>query len=99
MECIDASTIDNAPLGSILRLCSAKNENVASVRAASCKAIGDIFISCTDGTLHHAKNSSDDSVSLGDGFILTYSCMVCEEMRNALDDKAASVRSMVSVED
>ena len=99
MECIDASTIDNAPLGSILRLCSAKNENVASVRAASCKAIGDIFISCTDGTLHHAKNSSDDSVSLGDGYILTYSCMVCKEMRNALDDKAASVRSMVSVED
>ena len=99
MECIDASTIDNTPLGSIIRLCSAKNENVASVRAASCKAIGDIFISCTDGTLRHAKNSSDESVSLDDGFILTFSCTVCEAMRNALADMAASVRSMVSVED
>jgi hypothetical protein len=85
------SFADSRPLESILKLCSSKHENVASVRAASCKAIGDIAISCT----FHEKDCNDYAESLVDSSVFALACKVCEVMKIAIVDKNASVRSMV----
>jgi hypothetical protein len=95
---LDSSTINSTPLESILRLCSTKHENVASVRAASCKAVGDIVLSFVESTLHRGENGNDNTVSGVDNFVLSFAGMVCEAMQDALVDNAAPVRSMVSIQ-
>lgn len=95
---LDSSTIHRTPLESILRLCSTKHENVASVRAASCKAVGDIVVTFAESTPHRGENGNDNTVSGVDNFVLSFAGMVCEAMQNALADNAAPVRSMVSIE-
>ncbi len=91
LEYLD-SFADSRPLESILKLCSSKHENVASVRAASCKAIGDIVISCT---FQDEKYCNDYTKSLVDSSVFTLACKVCEVMKIAIVDKNAAVRSMV----
>ena len=86
LESGNESQLEWATLESILRLCCANEEKVASVRASSCKAIGDISVVCI---------CQDDSIS--DDFVHSFTDKICEAMTISLSDDVASVRSMVRI--
>jgi len=84
LESGNESQLEWTTLESILRLCCSNEEKVASVRASSCKAIGDISVACI---------CQDDAIS--DDFVHSFANKICEAMAISLSDDVASVRSMV----
>ena len=88
--------IDWAPLECILSLCAVNEEKNANVRSSSCKAVGDICTACIGDTFREEKDDTQDE-SFSDGFVLAFTCKICEAMINSLTDENASVRSMVSL--
>jgi len=93
---VNASSIDWTPLESILSLCTANVEKIASVRSSSCKAIGDISASCIHRTLCDVGDDMNCEGTLSDEFAISFTGKVCEVMAIALSDHVAIVRSMVS---
>ena len=86
LESGNESQLEWTTLESILRLCCANKEKVASVRASSCKAMGDISVACI---------CHDDAIS--DDFVHSFTDKICETMILSLFDDVASVRSMVRI--
>lgn len=94
---VEASPVDWTSLESIIRLCSANEEKIASVRTSCCKAIGDISSVCIGGMLSGEGDDTNANVTFLDDFVLSFTCKISEVMANALTDDIASVRSMVSL--
>lgn len=86
LESGNESQLEWTTLESILRLCCANKEKVASVRASSCKAMGDISVACI---------CHDDAIS--DDFVHSFTDKICKAMTISLSDDVASVRSMVRI--
>ena len=93
---VNASSIDWTPLESILSLCTANLEKIASVRASSCKAIGDISAVCIYRTLCEVGDGTNSAGPFSDEFVISFADKVCKVMAVALSDDVAIVRSMVS---
>jgi hypothetical protein len=93
---VSASSIDWTPLESILSLCTANLEKIASVRASSCKAIGDISALCIYRTLCEVGDGTNSAGPFSDEFVISFADKVCKVMAVALSDDVAIVRSMVS---
>ncbi|KAL3777946.1 hypothetical protein ACHAW5_008349 [Stephanodiscus triporus] len=91
---VNASSINWTPLKSILSLCTANVEKIASVRSSSCKAIGDISASCIHHTLCETGDDMNCEGTLSDEFAISFAGKVCEVMVIALSDHVAIVRSM-----
>eukprot|EP00985_Skeletonema_marinoi_P015830 scaffold8277_cov153-Skeletonema_marinoi.AAC.6 len=87
-----ASSLDWTRIDSILSMCIPNGERSGNVRAAACKAVGDICTVCVGSLL--SEEGLEKAVPFSDDFVVAISTKVCSEMEQALNDKTVSVRSM-----
>eukprot|EP00985_Skeletonema_marinoi_P030516 scaffold32407_cov66-Skeletonema_marinoi.AAC.1 len=87
-----ASSLDWTRIDSILSMCTPNGERSGNVRAAACKAVGDICTVCVGSLL--SEEGLEKAVPFSDDFVVAIATKVCSEMEQALNDKTVSVRSM-----